>query len=227
MYGGGDENGEFNPFDDEPDDELLREKRSYPPNDIDLACFNCGGLLVELRNPYIYCSERCSREAESVRYARAVSRDGRILDPLVAEAVQIQLGLVVGGGYSERERALSKEQRAAIFERDGGRCRVCGTEATQIDHINEGADLVARNINDPQNLQAICDDCHRAKTLANFRPIDPEHREKADELKQRIDAEVPTRLSDDEQNWKTDWRRHAAERRALAMHRTRRRGAGL
>lgn len=214
MYGRWDENGEFNPFDGDPE-EPIREERCYPPNAIGLTCFNCGGLLGELRYPYIYCSELCAQEADLVRYARAVTSDGRILRPDVAEAVQIRIGMVLAGGYPTRERTLSASQRAAIFERDGGRCRICGGIAMQIDHINDDPVLVAREINDSANLQAVCDDCHRAKTLALFVPAGPDQQAKAAELRRRIDAQAPTRPSDDERTWKIQWRRHASERRAL------------
>jgi hypothetical protein len=214
MYGRWDESGEFNPFDGEPE-EPMRDERLDVANDIGLTCFNCGGLLAELRYPYIYCSELCAQEADLVRYARAVTADGRILRPDVAEAVGIRMGMVLAGGYPARERTLSATQRGAILERDGGRCRLCGAVATQIDHINDDAVLVARDINDAANLQAVCDECHRAKTLASFVPAGPEEQAKADELRCRIGADAPTRPSDDERRWKIQWRQHASERKAL------------
>jgi len=65
-------------------------------------------------------------------------------------------------GYGTRWEKL----RRAILRRDGGLCQPCRragrlTEATAVDHI------VARThggSDDEGNLQAICDDCHRAKT---------------------------------------------------------------
>lgn len=98
--------------------------------------------------------------------------------------------------------------------RDEHRCQVCGGEATQIDHINDDVELVARDINDPENLQAICDPCHRAKTLSTFRPIGREDKAKAAALHARIDAPAPLRECDDEITWKTTWRKHGAERAA-------------
>jgi hypothetical protein len=144
-----------------------------------------------------------------------VRREGRDADPLVAEAVRIKIAIAIGGGYNRRARALSPQLRAEIMERDGGRCLVCGSEATQIDHINADPDLVARDINDPENLQAICDPCHRLKTMSMFKPIRPEQRAKADEIRARINAPRPLRECDDEQNWKTAYRTHGSTRSAL------------
>lgn len=206
MYGL-DENGEHTPFDGELDDD--------PVAVAGLTCFNCEAQIVERGYPYLFCSEFCAEEAGTVRYARGAVRDGRILDPFVAEAIKIRVGLILGGGYSKRDRELSPEVRATIMERDGGRCRVCGGEATQIDHINEDLELVARDINDPENLQAICDQCHRAKTLSNFTPIRPEHEGKAAEITARIESPTPLRECDDDVIWKTAWRKHGAERSAL------------
>jgi HNH endonuclease len=144
-----------------------------------------------------------------------VTRDGRILDPEVAEAVKIRIGMVLGGGYPKAARRLSDDERAVIFSRDQHRCRVCGEPATQIDHINDDPEFVATDINHPDNLQAICDRCHRAKTLALFRPAGPEEREKGLLLRERIDAVEPLRACDDEQGWQHMWRKLGSERSAL------------
>jgi len=129
--------------------------------------------------------------------------------------VTIKIGLVLGGGYPKQSRKLSRAIREVIMEREGGRCKVCGGQATQIDHINEDIELALRDINDPENLQAICDPCHRTKTLSNFRPIAPEQWAKAKEIAARIDSPTPLRESDNDLTWKNVWRMHAAERSAL------------
>jgi 5-methylcytosine-specific restriction endonuclease McrA len=209
MYGRWDENGEFNPFDGEPDDD--------PVAQAGLTCCNCDARVVARRYPHLFCSDRCAEEAHTVRYARGVIRDGRILDPEVAEAVQIRVGMVLGGGYSKRERELSPELRADIVARDKGKCQVCGQPGDQIDHINEDMELLlrVRDINHPENLQLICDGCHRKKTLSTFKPLEPEHEPKAAELHLRIHSPVPLRESDDDVVWKTLWRTRASERSAL------------
>jgi 5-methylcytosine-specific restriction protein A len=55
--------------------------------------------------------------------------------------------------------------RASILERDGYRCQMRGPRctgiATTVDHIREVAD---GGSDDPSNLQAACEPCHRSKT---------------------------------------------------------------
>ena len=55
--------------------------------------------------------------------------------------------------------------RRQVLARDGHTCRRCGAPATEADHIINRAtrpDLAT----DPDNGQALCRSCHRAKTLA-------------------------------------------------------------
>ena len=58
--------------------------------------------------------------------------------------------------------------RKAILARDGYLCQVClaagrPTPATAVDHIKPKA---IGGTDDAENLRAICDDCHKAKTTA-------------------------------------------------------------
>jgi 5-methylcytosine-specific restriction protein A len=58
--------------------------------------------------------------------------------------------------------------RTRILKRDSYLCQPClakgrPTAATQVDHINARS---KGGTEDDENLQAICDDCHEAKTLA-------------------------------------------------------------
>ena len=48
--------------------------------------------------------------------------------------------------------------RPAVLERDGHRCRACGQPATDVDHIGDKHDHRS------ENLQALCDWCHKMKT---------------------------------------------------------------
>lgn len=181
----------------------------------EMTCFNCGVAPATPAHRFLYCSELCQEEAKLVRYWRAVIRDGRIRQPDVAEALKIRIGLVLGGGYPERERRISSALRAEIFQRDGSRCQICGGEATQIDHI--GDDQRSKdNVNDPLNLQAVCDRCHRKKTLSRFRLAVPEEKGKARWLELRAENPEPSRESDDEVNWQRVWREWARERSAAA-----------
>ncbi len=65
-------------------------------------------------------------------------------------------------GYGARWEKL----RLVVLAGDGFMCRVCmargrPTPATQVDHIVPKA---RGGTDDPSNLQAICEDCHKAKT---------------------------------------------------------------
>src|SRR4051794_3387361 len=128
---------------------------------VTLTCLNCQGP-VDGSAP-LFCSLACKQTAKAVRYARSATADGRIERPDVAEAVRIKIGLALAGGYPENDRKLSEEQRLEAFARDGGKCRSCGHPATEIDHIAGGID---GDVNHEDNLQALCTQCHREKTLS-------------------------------------------------------------
>lgn len=123
-----------------------------------LECVNCG-KEINVEGSGIYCSEYCGQMAGTVRYVRrgiAAEREGNI---------EFQIGLgdrlnhLPNGGYPARDRLLSKGIRDAIFERDNRICRICCVKpAEQIDHISGSS-------NDPSNLQAVCADCNRKKSL--------------------------------------------------------------
>jgi hypothetical protein len=166
--------------------------------------------------PFLYCSELCKQEADWVRYARAVTRDGRIGQRDVLEALQIKKALILSGGYPAKERSLTNEVRKTVFDRDFGRCCICGGPASQIDHHR--IDSTA-GPNDPINLRAICADCHRKKSLSGLQPITqeshPEQWRKAQELNDRVVALAPVRVCDDEKGWSKAWRGIAAERKRL------------
>jgi 5-methylcytosine-specific restriction endonuclease McrA len=138
--------------------------------------------------------------AKTIRYGRGVHADGRIREPEVKEALRIALASVTGGGYPRAERRLLTEQRQAILERDGGLCQSCDGPGNEIDHIGGPID---GDINHPDNLQVLCAECHRKKTMSNHRiATDPEHIARALELRERIytpDVEHPC---DDHATWK-------------------------
>ena len=54
--------------------------------------------------------------------------------------------------------------RASIRRRDKWKCVLCGRPATDVDHIVELAD--GGSFHDPANLRSLCDECHKAKTVA-------------------------------------------------------------
>lgn len=63
-----------------------------------------------------------------------------------------------------------KAARAAVLERDGYACLVCGSEEDlEVDHIEPLAQVLAAGdlalAFDPDNLQTLCRPCHTAKGL--------------------------------------------------------------
>ena len=176
-----------------------------------MDCLNCDGLIPpHVRPGTLFCSEICKQRADTVRYGRRVNRDGRIRDPLVAEALRTKMAFAVtDGGYPSTLRELDLDTRNAVVERDGGRCVLCGQPGIEIDHI-------AGSSSELSNLQLLCHDCHMAKTQENFRPIEPGSQ--ADkiwsELMARINSPEPMHECDNEVTWPSRWRQIAAERRS-------------
>jgi len=148
-----------------------------------------------------------------VRYYRACLADGRYERPDVREALESSLAIILGGGYPIRERSISREVRAAVFERAGGRCEECGAPGTEIDHIHGSSGDLA-------NLQLLCHECHHEKTASHFVKITPDsHPEawtKREELQKRVFAPEPVHMCD-RPDWKTVWRSVQRERRMIVQ----------
>jgi 5-methylcytosine-specific restriction endonuclease McrA len=180
------------------------ERREYTTSELEV-CANCDGPIA-IDNRGLFCSEACHQMASYVRYARRVARDpARRDDPDVAEALRIRLAFVLGGGYPAAERKLTDAARAAVVDRDSGRCQNCGGPGDQVDHIDGSS-------NDMSNLQLLCDRCHRQKTTSNFTPAGPEATLLAIELQAtRVAPDQPARPCDDEVRWTVEsrWRKSA------------------
>jgi hypothetical protein len=115
-----------------------------------IACVNCGKMVGR---PSLVCGDFCQQMANTIRYARRVTEDGRIERIAVQEGIGKKLFLLSGGGYPQSQRRLSMPVRQAVFERDNWKCTLCGKKATQIDHI-------AGSSSDMSNLRAACADCN-------------------------------------------------------------------
>src|SRR5260370_20527736 len=108
WYAYGNENGD-GPWNDDID----------PDYEVGI-CQNCDQELPQERalRGTLFCSEKCQQTAEIVRYGRRTLRDGRYKrDPLVRQAIDIRIAIILGGGYPKKARTLSHEQRDAIFTR--------------------------------------------------------------------------------------------------------------
>lgn len=176
-------------------------------------CFNCDS---ELEVPKLFCSEICSQEAALVRYVRRCRDDGRHRKPDIREVIQIRMAHILGGGYPERERQLSKSVRLQVFIRDDGVCQACGKPGTEVDHIRGSSGEL-------ENLQLLCRACHIKKTKASMVPLSADaenfsqHVAKVLVMTQRFEAKRPHRLCDDHQKWPTQWRLLLTERVELFL----------
>ncbi len=195
----GNENGDGPWNNDDEDDEVG-------------ICQNCDTPLTleQARRGTLFCGEKCRQTAKTVRYARAALQDGRYeRDSLVRQAVDTRIAMILGGGYPAKARALSREEREAIFVRDDQRCRLCGAPATEVDHI-------AGSSSDPANLQALCGPCNLAKARAHFRSATPKETAEGNAIWARIRATQPIRLCDDEKQWDELRKEIATEQRKRA-----------
>ena len=188
------------------------------------TCQNCGNVLDTLTRQAgkLFCGEKCQQTASAVRYGRSAKRDGRYYtNPDVREALRMQINQIISGGYPEQARRLLPQQREFIFQRDGGICTCteshvngpshegrCGAEATTIDHISSSS-------SDPSNLRAMCKPCNMARFYDHAKPAGPEQQAEANAIRARINAELPTRIADDDQQWATVWRGMSRKQKAM------------
>lgn len=181
------------------------------PAKFPLECLNCDEpLQIEDKvGNLLFCADSCRDFADTIRYARRVTADGRIKDPDVRDALRTRLAFAVSGGYPRRARALDANIRKAVMDRDGGMCVICGSPGTEIDHIAGSSPELG-------NLQLLCHRCHIEKTAKNFRPIQsgsPQEMLRF-ELDYRIASATPLRPCDDELQWGVTWRKLSSDRKA-------------
>jgi len=179
------------------------------------ACANCESPEVTLRTP-LFCSSQCRQAAELVRYVRGCRRDGRAQLPDIQEAIHLRMAMVLGGGYPERERRVSPQVRAAVFERAEGHCESCG-RGLDLNRSAGDSDAfatiqhVAGNSNDLSNLKAFCGRCNTSDAQSRFVPVNPDSAEAAlaVDLEHRWSSKEPIRLCDDDIHWTTSWQQLA------------------
>ncbi len=153
-------------------------------------CANCGILMQPERSSTLFCSELCSQVAKAIRYMRARAEDGRDKEPDVQYAIRVRLAQIAAGGYHERKRTLSREQRSEVTSRYKGRCVICGAPGTEVDHIKGSS-------SEPSNLQLLCTPCHRKKTEFSFRAAtSQEIAEVFEPIRKRATAPAPLQPSD-------------------------------
>ena len=91
----------------------------------------------------------------------------RTLRPPLPELRSGPPSLTVSATLRTRGRAW-QDLRAQVLARDCGRCQACARLgrvrlAAEVDHVRELAD---GGTDEPGNLQALCADCHQAKSEA-------------------------------------------------------------
>lgn len=157
-------------------------------------CANCmTNLPPEIEG--LFCSELCRQTAKVIRYWRRISRDGRIDRPDVKDALHMKVAHLLAGGYPERIRRLSSATREAVWDRDQGRCRLCGAPGDEIDHISDSSSALS-------NLQLLCTTCHQRKTRERMVPASAESKRRIGQLwRERVAPEEPTYLCDDQEQW--------------------------
>ena len=166
-------------------------------------CPSCGAPSASEKSPY--CGPACREEAGFVRQVRAGLADGSIFDAERQVAMGQVLWSLLGGGYPLRQSMILERSRVLVFKRSGGKCEICGAEATSIDHVKTAC-------NRPINLRAVCEGCTRTKPFgdADFLSSHAVSR-LLTELAARIAANPPLRLCDDPATW--DWRAYVADRK--------------
>jgi len=181
--------------------EKFRPAEPIPENPI--TCPNCGEPSDSTKTPY--CGPTCRNVAAFVRQFRGALADGSIFDPERQEALGQVLWYLLGGGRPLRQHIIPERTRKDLFKKAGGRCAICGAEATTIDHIASGC-------NRPINLRAVCDSCCRTKPFGDASVVGrPEFTELLDEFVTRVGSPDPIRCCDDPKNW--DWRQYIGKRK--------------
>ncbi len=177
-------------------------------------CLSCEGAIPSERKSFLYCSDLCRSLAETIRYRRTIESDGRIFRTDVSEALSIKeawlfSGLVYG-------RRVTPAMREMVFAAKGRDCHVCGSPATDIDHIiGSGGDEV-------DNLQPLCGACHRAKSLGDMGVITPDdprfavYDMRRTAYLDRVRQIEPSRVCDDPLRWNALWRRLDSHRKRRA-----------
>mgnify|MGYP000849310306 CR=1 FL=1 len=124
------------------------------------ACSNC---LVSLNPEHVtsknaaFCSLHCRKQAEKVRYVRAVIRDGRISVPMTRDVIYNNMIVFLALDLAYVRPQLPADLRKSVLARNNGRCAICNSApAAEVDHIRGGSSA-------PENLRGLCRHCHEAK----------------------------------------------------------------
>jgi hypothetical protein len=129
--------------------------------------FRCANCDSPVGDGSLFCTDLSRDKAKFVRYYRERIADCTLRRRDIQEAIQIKRGHILSGGYNARKRLVPDAVRQNVIQRDRGKCRSCGKTGSEIDHVNGDESIM-------ENLQLLCADCHRQKTMRNFEHISPE-----------------------------------------------------
>jgi hypothetical protein len=181
---------------------------------IEVACVNCDQLF-QARYRFLYCSEVCQQTASTVRWVRRKLKDETFGRIDIHDAMQIQMGHILSGGYPERARKLRPAVRAEVMARADGHCERC---RLRFEPGPDGGDLrptiqhMRGSSNEMADLRAFCFGCNTKDALSRLRPATLSTRKRAQAIERSWLSELPTRACDDQYAWQTTWRA-IAERR--------------
>lgn len=157
-------------------------------------CVNCDGRYQGAPASTPLCSLACESQARTVRAFRsAFATYGRhSLPPEVEQGLRIQMAHALASGDSPAQYR-PQAAREYISARDGGRCALCSSPATEIDHVGD--------LSEPPNLRLLCSGCHAtSQSLSHGRHgavrTDAEIDALFNRLISRVDAPTPTRACD-------------------------------
>lgn len=116
-------------------DRLIAERTAARP--VDRRCLHCGDPIPqEMRSDAKFCSQKCNSAAHHLKRG-----NGRL-------------------GHGRRREI----ERAAIIERDGARCHVCGKKCRPEDiHLDHLVPLAAGGDHSPENLAVACARCNLSR----------------------------------------------------------------
>jgi 5-methylcytosine-specific restriction endonuclease McrA len=188
------------------EDSPFAPTQSPPPRYV-LSCANCDRDFETGARVNPYCSLRCHDIAKAARYTRGLfRRDPVAFRDGVPYECRIKIAHALSGGYPAARRSVRPSVRAAVMERDGHHCVLCGEPGTDIDHIDGDA-------NEETNLRLLCPPCHQVVTQQRLRPMtDPAMRRAYDAILRRAFTALPERPCDGP-GWRTGWRAWCRENR--------------
>jgi hypothetical protein len=174
-------------------------------------CLNCDEPRVTSSAP-LYCSEVCRQTATTVRYVRARTRDGRIVDLDVQEAIEMRVAHILAGGYPEKARYISAQLRESVLRGARGHCQKCGRPFDG-DDLDATATIQHMSGSSPErsNLQAWCRRCNMADAQSRFTPLPDDSPQSSvfEAIRTRWESPLPLRACDDDERWEANWRRYA------------------